>query len=101
MAGLRSIWKEDLWKIASLNSLSIGLKLVTGFITSKLLAVYIGPAGLALVGNLRNFLTSVENIATFGFTNGIVKYTASYQDQPERQQEFINSVLTFLPIMAL
>ncbi|MEN9336302.1 MAG: hypothetical protein RLZZ500_1289 [Bacteroidota bacterium] len=101
MAGFRSIWKEDLWKITSLNSLSLGIKFVTGFVTSKILAVYIGPAGMGLVGNLRNFLTSVENIATLGFTNGIVKYTASYQDKPERQHQFISTVLTFLPITAL
>ena len=65
-----------MFKITSLNSFSVALKIGIGLITSKILAIFVGPSGMALVGNLRNFLTSLENISTLGFQNGIVKYTA-------------------------
>lgn len=54
--------------------------MVIGLITSKALAIFVGPTGMALVGNLRNFLTSVESVATLGFQNGIVKYVAENED---------------------
>ena len=72
----RKIIQTSLFKITSLNSFSVVLKIGIGLITSKILAVFVGPSGMALVGNLRNFLTSLENISTLGFQNGIVKYAA-------------------------
>ena len=65
-----------MFKLTSLNSLSVIFKIGIGLITSKLLAIYIGPSGMALVGNFRNFLNSIESFSTLGFQNGIIKYTA-------------------------
>lgn len=65
-----------MFKISSLNSLSVILKIGVGLVTSKLLAIFVGPSGMALVGNLRNFMTSLESISTLGFQNGIIKYVA-------------------------
>jgi PST family polysaccharide transporter len=73
---IKRIIKTDLFKITSLNSFSVLLKIGIGLITSKLLAVFVGPSGMVLVGNLRNFLTSLESISTLGFQSGIVKYVA-------------------------
>ena len=76
MECIKKITQTQLFKISSLNSLSVIFKIGIGLITSKLLAVFVGPSGMALVGNLRNFLTSLESISTLGFQNGIIKYTA-------------------------
>jgi O-antigen/teichoic acid export membrane protein len=76
----KNITSSQLFKITSLNSISVLIKIGIGLITSKVLAVFVGPAGMALVGNLRNFLTSVESVSTLGFQNGIVKYVAENED---------------------
>lgn len=60
------------------------------------MAVYVGPAGLALTGNLRNFLTSVEGIGTLGLQNGLIKKIASHQNEPEQLQKIISSAWTVL-----
>ena len=73
--------QTHLFKITSLNSLSVVLKLGIGLITSKVIAIFIGPSGLALVGNFRNFVGSFETIATLGFQNGIVKYIAEVKEK--------------------
>ena len=65
-----------MFKVFSLNGLSVFFKIIIGFITSKIIAVYVGPSGMALVGNFRNFTNSVESIVTLGFQNGIVKYVS-------------------------
>jgi PST family polysaccharide transporter len=46
---LKKIYQSQLFKISSLNSLSIILKIGIGLITSKLL--WYLPSGMALVGN--------------------------------------------------
>jgi len=90
-----------LFKITSLNSFSVVLKIGIGLITSKIVAIFVGPSGMALVGNLRNFLTSLENIATLGFQNGIVKYTAENEKNKKELQKIISTVLVSLIFLAL
>ncbi|HEX8018256.1 MAG TPA: O-antigen translocase, partial [Flavobacterium sp.] len=96
---LKKIVQSDLFKITSLNSLSVLLKIGIGLITSKLLAVFIGPSGMALVGNLRNFSSSLESIATLGFTNGIVKYAAEDKDDIGKLQKLISTA--FISLLAV
>ena len=45
-----------------------------------MLALFVGPAGVALVGNLRSFVFSLEAVSTFGFQNGIIKLIAENKD---------------------
>ncbi|MCR4030493.1 MULTISPECIES: O-antigen translocase [Flavobacterium] len=90
-----------MFKITSLNSFSVLLKIGIGLITSKILAIFVGPSGMALVGNLRNFLTSLENISTLGFQNGIVKYTAENERNKSELQKIITTVFLSLSFMAV
>jgi O-antigen/teichoic acid export membrane protein len=90
-----------LFKITSLNSLSIAIKIGIGLVTSKILALFVGPGGMALVGNLRNFLTSLESISTLGFQSGIIKYVAENQKNKEVLQKIIATVFISLVFIAL
>lgn len=85
-----------MFKVASLNSFSTILKIGIGIITSKVLAIFIGPGGLALTGNFKNFLTSVENVATLGFQNGILKYVVEAKDNLEELKKILSTVFTCL-----
>ncbi|WP_066224777.1 O-antigen translocase [Formosa haliotis] len=69
-----------LFKVASLNSASVITKIVTGFLTSKAIAIFIGPEGLALIGNLRNLVSSMQSFAILGMYNGVVKYIAEFKN---------------------
>jgi O-antigen/teichoic acid export membrane protein len=89
---LAEIREKELFKITSLNSVSVLIKIVVGFITSKFIAIYVGPSGMALVGNLRNFITSIESIGTLGFQNGIIKYIVDYEQDREKLKSFIGTV---------
>lgn len=97
----KKIVQTSLFKITSLNSFSVLLKIGIGLITSKILAVFVGPSGMALVGNLRNFLTSLENISTLGFQNGIVKYTAENERNKSELQKIITTVFLSLSFIAV
>lgn len=93
--------QTTLFKITSLNSLSVALKIGIGLISSKIIAVFVGPSGLALMGNLRNFFNSLENISTLGFQNGIVKYTAENKHNEQELKKIIATVFITLLIIAL
>jgi PST family polysaccharide transporter len=49
--------------------------------------VFVGPSGMALVGNLRNFMTSLE-YCHLGFQNGIVKYVAEIKEDKCRLKNY-------------
>ncbi|PBJ12152.1 Lipid III flippase [Flavobacterium sp. ACN6] len=93
--------QTSLFKITSLNSLSVVLKIGIGLITSKIIAIFVGPSGMALIGNLRNFLTSLESISTLGFQNGIVKYAAENEKKQPELQKIITTVFITLAATAV
>lgn len=97
----KQIWQKELFKVTSLNGLSVLIKIMVGFVTSKVIAVYIGPAGMALVGNFRNFTTAIENLGILGFQNGIIKYVADYQNQEDKQRSFLATVTMAILLIVL
>lgn len=79
MSEIKKIIQQPLFKITSLNSIHILLKLIFGFITSKALALFVGANGMAYVGNFRAFLNVLENFSLLGIQNAVVKYVSEYQ----------------------
>ncbi len=98
---LSKIAQNQLFKIASWNSLSVVIKIMSGLIVSKIIAVFIGPSGMALVGNLRVFFTSLENISTLGFQNGIVKYVAEAENDNQQLKKVLATVAISLLAIAV
>ena len=84
-----------------MNSLSVLIKIAIGLVTSKLLAVFVGPSGMALVGNLRNFMTSLESISTMGFQTGIVKYVTENDKNKQQLSKIISTVFIFIFVLTL
>jgi PST family polysaccharide transporter len=80
MLFFHKIAKSKFIELLSLNSLSVFVKIISGLITSKLLAVFVGPSGMGLVGNFKVFFSALEGISTLGFQNGVVKYTAENEN---------------------
>lgn len=56
---------------------------------------------MALVGNLRNFQTSLESFATLGFQNGIIKYTAQFKEDKEEFKKLISTVAITISLFIL
>jgi PST family polysaccharide transporter len=98
---LKDIIGAAWFKISSLNSFAILLRIGFGLVISKVLAIYVGPAGMALVGNLRNFQTSLESFAILGFQNGIIKYTARLKEEKEEFKKLISTVAVTISLFIL
>lgn len=101
MSFIKKLIGQELFRVTSLNSISVFVKIIVGFVTSKIIAVYVGPSGMALVGNLRNFITSIESIGTLGFQNGIIKYVADYEQDREKLKSFLGTVTVSIIFVVL
>ena len=98
---IQKITTSQLFKITSLNSISVLLKIGIGLITSKVLALFVGPSGMALVGNLKNFTASLESITTLGFQNGIVKYVAENKEDKEKIKTIFSTLFSTLFLVSI
>ena len=97
MSEIKKIIQQPLFKITSLNSVHILLKLIFGFITSKALALFVGANGMAYVGNFRSFLNVLENFSLLGIQNAVVKYVSEFQNDRSK----LKSVLATFGILLL
>lgn len=71
------------------------IKMITGFVVNKIIAVYLGPSGMALMSQYQNFITIANSLATGGIASGVVKYTAEYNDNDSRLPSFLSSSIKF------
>ncbi|MEZ4802154.1 MAG: O-antigen translocase [Gelidibacter sp.] len=86
-----NIRNNILIKIASINSVAILVRIVSGFLTSKAIAIFVGAEGMALIGNLRDFLSSAQSFSTLGFSNGIVKYVSEFKNKTIELSKIIST----------
>lgn len=82
-------------KITSLKTASVVIRIIAGILTSKAIAIFIGAEGLALIGNLRNFVGSTQTIATLGLYNGVVKYVSKFKDDLKNLSKTLSTVFYF------
>ena len=75
----------NLIKTSLLNGIAVAVKMLTMLSLNKVLAVYVGPAGYATIGQLQNAITMITTLASGAINNGVIKYTAEYFKEEERQ----------------
>ncbi len=87
----RKLCSAEMLKVFSFTSLSTLVKMLTGLISIKVIAIIVGPAGVALLGQLNSFTTIALCVATGGIANGIVKYIAEYKGSDEKVKQLIST----------
>jgi PST family polysaccharide transporter len=65
---------------------------LTTFISGKLAAVLIGPAGVAIVGAFSNLINVVSSLSNGAIVSGVVKYTAEYATDSPKLKKLLSSV---------
>lgn len=84
--------KNVLVKVTSLQSVSVLIRVIAGVLVSKAIAIFVGPVGLALIGNLRNFVSSFQTVAILGFYNGAVRYISDFKDDVLELSKTISTI---------
>lgn len=90
---LRRATKLDMVKVFSFTAISTLVRMLTGLISVKVVASIIGPAGVALVGQLNNFATIALSLSTGGINSGITKYIAEYKEDENKIKDCLSTAL--------
>jgi PST family polysaccharide transporter len=83
-----SFLKTSFW-----GGLATGITMLCGLITTKYVAVIIGPPGMAYVGQFSNVTVVLALLATAACVSGVVKYVAEHKNQEVRQAIIANAFL--------
>lgn len=90
---------HTLLKVLSLNSVSVAVSFLLGIVSSKIISVFLGASGMALMGSFRNFATMVKSMATLGVNNSIVKlFVENKEDKHELSVIYSTFFWIFLAI---
>lgn len=93
--------KAEILSVFSFTAISTLVKMLTSFITVKVVAVVIGPTGIALLGQLNNFTNILLSVASGGINNGITKHIAENKDAPRKIQLFLSTALHITLILSV
>lgn len=95
-------------KTSLLNGIAVIIKMATLLGINKILAVYVGPAGYAAIGQFQNSIQIITTFASGAINTGVTKYTAEYYESEEKQRTLwrtsgtialIGSILTSVAIL--
>lgn len=73
-------------KTSLLNAIAVGIKILTLLGINKVLAIYVGPVGYAALGQFQNAIQMITTFASGAINTGVVKYTAEYHEDEEKQR---------------
>jgi PST family polysaccharide transporter len=68
-----------------LNGIAVVVKILTLLGLNKILAIYVGPAGYASIGQFQNAVQIVTTLASGAINTGVTKYTAEYHEDESKQ----------------
>ncbi len=91
-----SLAKATFWTASSTL-----IKIGAGLLVIKLLAASFGPEGVGLAGNFRQLITVLAVLSGAGIFNGITKYIAEYQQQPNRLSNILGTSVSIVSVSAL
>lgn len=74
-------------KTSLLSGVASLIKIFTLLGINKVLAIYTGPSGYALVGQLQNAVQIFSTFASGAISTGVTKYTAEYGGASDRQEK--------------
>ncbi len=88
-------------KITSLNAVVITIRLIVSVFVQRLLAVTVGEAGIASIGQVRNIIGMLTSTSTLGTFSGVVKYVAELKGNHSELSKVFSTATLFLIIGSL
>lgn len=72
---------KRLLKVTAMTGLLTLLRMAMGFVIAKVVAVYTGPTGMAMLGQVQSMVTSLNGIINAPAGSGVVRFTAEQQGE--------------------
>lgn len=67
------------------------LKLLMSVISNKVVAIFVGASGLALIGQLSSFISITLLVSSGGFNQGLTKYVSEYKANERQISSFVRT----------
>lgn len=77
----------NLAKTSVLSLIATVIKMISALVINKAIAIFVGPAGLAVIGQFQNFSSVIQVISTGGINKGVIKYTAEHKGNIEKRKK--------------
>lgn len=85
----------------SWSALATLIRLANGFVSMKVVALLVGPLGIALIGQFSNFTSIVMVLALGGISTGVIKYTSQYKDNSKELYKVWHTVTWVSVILSI
>ncbi|MVG13278.1 O-antigen translocase [Aeromonas jandaei] len=72
---------KRLLKVTAMTGLLTLLRMAMGFVIAKVVAIYTGPSGMAMLGQVQSLVGTLNGIINAPVASGVVRFTAEYQEQ--------------------
>jgi len=83
-------------KTSFYTSISTAITFISGFIVTKVVAVKIGPVGMAYVGQYQNTIAIIAMFSTLAITTGVVKYLAEHNEDSIKKKKIISTAFVII-----
>lgn len=71
---------KRLLKVTAMTGLLTLIKMAMGFVIAKVVAIYTGPTGMAMLGQVQSMVGSLNGIVNAPTGSGVVRFTAENKD---------------------
>ena len=89
---------HELISTGFLSAIATAIGMGSNLVLSKIIAMTIGPSGIALVNQFKNFVAICTTLSTFGIDNGVVKYVAEEKSKKDTLRELLSNIF-FITIL--
>ena len=93
---IKILFKTDLIKTSFFTSIATTVKIAIAFVLNKIVALYVGPAGIAIIGQFNNFFSIASTISSGGISTGVVKYIAEEKNNDLQTRQIISTSFIFI-----
>lgn len=91
----------NLLKTSFLSGIATIIKMLSNIVLNKIIAIYIGPTGIALIGQFQNVINMLMTLGSGGITTGVTKYVAEHSGNHKEKVRFIKAGLIITLICSL
>jgi PST family polysaccharide transporter len=93
MGIIKKLKSAEIVQVSFYSGISTVIKIITSFVSAKVIAIYLGPTGLGMLGQLTSFIAIFLTLSTGAITNGVIKFVAEYKNDETRQNRIIKTSL--------
>ena len=90
-----------MYRVLSFSAVVLAFKLFVGFVLTKLFALFLGPSGIAVLGNMKSFMQILISSSSFGMQQGIIRLTSEFKEQREAFQKLLGTAHIIYGLVAL